>query len=279
MGGSRRVGRALALALTAGMFLAVVVVSDASAASAGSLDGEQFAGGATFTGTVADCDGVGTDSFDYHSEGTATGPYAGTYIEDGTVFLDASTRVVTGWSATFDITSSSGSVSGDKVWVNGQSGPDPFNLTAFCSAVNTDFDYGGASNLGYTAVAPTGTDVGTSNVQMNIGDGGNLTETFASTTFTPGTGDGSGKQCRSAENKRHHDAVKAENGLHHDNQAAEALRHRIALAAITKVTANQKAARDAEDKTHQQNDKAEAKRHHDAAKAENAVHHTNLKGC
>jgi hypothetical protein len=128
------------VALAAMAALGAVVVSSAGAArplQPPTLVGVSFSGTPTFSN--ASCSANGNGSFDYAVSGTASGPYAGTYSETGTVTVGPGSLnqlvhnpnpgpletsytlewygdgVATG-QATFSIDSPAGMVSGSKTW-------------------------------------------------------------------------------------------------------------------------------------------------------------------
>jgi hypothetical protein len=258
--------------------------STALGADPASLDGETFHGPATTTATRA-CDfSEATESFSYHSEGDATGNYAGTYSEDGTVTIDGSENVV-GWHADFTITQNgSVTVSGSKDF-----GPNTQGGSGFCGPDPGQNSEGSADGLVYNAQAPTGMDTGTSDAGVDSTfpeatltlaaiESGMLDETFTSTSFT--TGSPNVKQCRKSENQRHKGAVKSENMTHKSNHDSEEARHKQRLAEIKRLPKSQQAAaRRQEDATHKANEDAENKRHHDAVRAEQAKHRQMFRAC
>lgn len=176
-----------AIAIALGVCLAVMAAPGALAASP--LTGETFAGSAETTATL-DCtfSGQPTESFSYSSTGVASGPYAGTYSETGTVTLNSSEEVV-GFDATFTIASPGGTVQGTKSF-----GPQTVGGDGFCGPGMFQNSAGSATGLSYTATitAPDGTftDTGLSDAEVDSffaasGRVGRLTETFTSTGFGP----------------------------------------------------------------------------------------------
>ena len=93
---------------------------DAQAATPSSLTGETFTSqrvqGSTLTGT---CNGEG-GSFSFSVSGTAAGPFPGTFTESGS-FTALRDGFLTDFSSTFTITSTSGTVTGTKRLVGGNS--------------------------------------------------------------------------------------------------------------------------------------------------------------
>jgi hypothetical protein len=98
------------------------------------LTGETFLGGqfapgvSTVTVMSANCNPGGTSTFTYNAMGPSSAPYLGTYSETGTVTIGPQTiagtppsGIVTGWTASFTITSSAGNVTGSKSLMPGAS--------------------------------------------------------------------------------------------------------------------------------------------------------------
>src|SRR4051794_23051564 len=96
------------MSVVAGVITAAAVLAApaAFAADPASLDGEVFSGAATIT-NVSNCDGTGLAMVSYSSHGTATGPYAGSYTETGTVTEDEDNESIVNWAAHFVIMSPS----------------------------------------------------------------------------------------------------------------------------------------------------------------------------
>ena len=120
-----------ALVVLAGVALIGVVVPTASAKpppGPATLEGESFSGVPTVSNEV--CNSDGTSTFDYSVAGVASGPYAGTFTETGSVSVTPQTtqhetEVLLGTleytsgglaslNATFTIQSSAGTVTGTK---------------------------------------------------------------------------------------------------------------------------------------------------------------------
>ena len=117
--GGRRVQYLL---LTGCLILGVLGLGavDAQAATPSSLAGETFTSqrvqGSTLTGS---CNGEG-GSFSFSVSGTAAGPFPGTFTESGS-FTALRDGFLTDFSSTFTITSTSGTVTGTKRLVGGDS--------------------------------------------------------------------------------------------------------------------------------------------------------------
>ncbi|MEA2410400.1 MAG: hypothetical protein QOC77_961 [Thermoleophilaceae bacterium] len=190
-------GRRGALPAALGVSIALVAAPGAFAASP--LTGETFSGPAQTTTTAA-CDfSQATESFSFNSTGTASGPYAGTYSESGTVTLNTNEDVV-GFDATFTIASPSGNVQGSKSF-----GPQTVGGSGFCGPSGTENSVGSATGLSYTAqiTAPDGTfnDTGLSNAQVESffaasGRTGTLSEDFTSTGFGSAGGPNAKSACK-----------------------------------------------------------------------------------
>src|SRR3954454_97864 len=171
--------------------LGIVLFAVPGAYDAVPLTGETFSGSGETTGTVA-CDfSQATERFSFTSSGTASGPYAGTYSESGTVTLNSSEDVV-GFDATFTISSPSGDVQGSKSF-----GPQTVGGSGFCGPSGRQNSEGQATGLSYTAqiTAPDGkfNDSGLSDAQVESffaasGETGTLAEDFTSTGFGPAAG-------------------------------------------------------------------------------------------
>ena len=123
---------------------------------------------------------LATNEGDYSvDQGVATGPYPGTFHEDGRFTVISG--VVADWTAHFIIYDATGAVvvSGDKTMVPGTGGPGAVNCMSSTPFTNSG---SGTATLSYTATLPDGSnDSGTSVV------GGNFTETndsMAGSTFS-----------------------------------------------------------------------------------------------
>jgi hypothetical protein len=131
---TRTFARALVVLATSGVLFVGVAALPASAAKPSpptSLDGESFDAIPTFSNEA--CNPGGTSSFDYSASGVASGPYAGTFSETGTVIIGQQTipnessfpvgtlswksGPVTALQATFTIQSPLGVVTGTKTLV------------------------------------------------------------------------------------------------------------------------------------------------------------------
>jgi hypothetical protein len=142
-----------------------------------------FAGGTGSTVVTSEnCNPTGTSSFSYRSTGIATGPYPGTYVEEGTVTIGPQifpgtpdTGVVTGWTASYTITSATGNVTGTKTLTPpppGATGTDAGSCTS--TGVEQRSAATGVANqpLAYTATITIATgeqfsDHGLSNASVN----------------------------------------------------------------------------------------------------------------
>lgn len=188
---NHRCGRATGLVATAvaiGLVLAPQAVAQAS-----SLDGE------TFTTTTTEANQSRDDMtcswqdgrIVFSLSGTATGPYTGTYREQGEITFDPYggtdetdyAMPVTGFQATFTIEDASGTqvVEGQKYFADGTTG-----LVDCPGPLFEDFESRGSiTGLGYAATLPGGaTDEGTSDVSWDWSFterwAGSFTQTFTS---------------------------------------------------------------------------------------------------
>jgi hypothetical protein len=96
------------------VLLAVVALAAVPAAAADTfvtLTGEEITANPATSTVSVQCGNPSTVS--YHAEGTAAGPYPGTFVEDGTVTFGAD-GTVQSFTATFTIDSAAGDVSGEK---------------------------------------------------------------------------------------------------------------------------------------------------------------------
>jgi hypothetical protein len=102
--------RTVAVLLLAGA--ALVAVPAAAADTLVTLTGEEVTANPGTSTVNVQCGSPSTVS--YHAEGTAVGPYPGTFVEDGSVTFGAD-GVILSFSATFSIDSPAGDVMGEKV--------------------------------------------------------------------------------------------------------------------------------------------------------------------
>lgn len=165
-----------------------------------SLAGEVFEDpGGSFDASNYACQSNGAGTFTLHAEGTATGPYPGTFVEDLTVSVAAipnppdTTSNLTSFHASFTITSAAGTVTGTKDLAAGGGG------FAWCAgAAGSGFSFGAFDTqaLTYSATIDAGgssyRDSGTASAQdaemPNNGTAifGPFTQTFlASNGVTP----------------------------------------------------------------------------------------------
>lgn len=166
--------RALGAVAATAVAIALMAAGVAQAAVA-PLTGETLTGFGSSTTTQ--CSGINPRSSytnTYDSSGTATGPYPGTYTEQGSVTVKNGR--VTAFAASFTIVSGTTTVTGTKTLSGGGSGV--CGLTGTVTWNNTAV---------YTATiqtpAETGTDSGESTVQGF--SGGTITETFVSAPCDP----------------------------------------------------------------------------------------------
>jgi hypothetical protein len=90
---------------------ALVAVPAAAAQTFVTLTGEEITANPATSTVSVQCGS--TPTLSYHAEGTAVGPYPGTFVEDGTVTFGSGGTVLS-FSATFTIDSPAGDVSGSK---------------------------------------------------------------------------------------------------------------------------------------------------------------------
>lgn len=135
------------------------------------LTGETLSG-AGFS-TTTPCTGINprssyTDTYD--SSGTATGPYPGTYTEQGSVTVKNGR--VRAFSASFTIVSGTTTITGTKS-LHGGNGTGVCGLTGTVTWTNDAF---------YDATITTPTDTGTDSGESHVDgfSGGTITETFVS---------------------------------------------------------------------------------------------------
>jgi hypothetical protein len=163
----RKPGRLLLLTVATGLLASLIAVTAVAAPQvpAPTLTGETFLGGlftaeqSSVTVTSASCNPSGTSSFTYQASGPATGPYPGTYTETGTVTLGPQTiagtppnGIVTSWTASFRITSPTGSVTGSKSLV-----PNGPQLPGICTDNGEFFPQRSAATGFQDALAYTAT--------------------------------------------------------------------------------------------------------------------------
>ena len=133
--------------------------------------------------TSGTCNPSGDTTYTFSVSGQATGPYAGTFTETGSVTIGAQTDEIPGspgqfrgpitaFSSTFDIVSPSGSVHGTKTLANVVLPPDAGNAGGCITTPSAQAGQILAGNLVYTAsiTAPGGsvvTDTGTSAADFN----------------------------------------------------------------------------------------------------------------
>lgn len=158
----------------------------------------------TVTGT---CNPTGMSEFEFEITGLATGPYPGTFIETGTIVLNAfgdpmnPVLAAESFESTFTINSPAGTVEGSKSLVG-------FEATSQGLCGTAAFPTGGADALRFTGTVSYTAEITTSTMEtgmdsgesfVNLGDsqrrndpltpnGFSFSETFASDT-PPGGGD------------------------------------------------------------------------------------------
>lgn len=139
-------------------------------ASAQAMSGETLFGQGTFNaqpGSTCNPDGTGTVNFT--ASGAATGPFAGTFTETGSVTFGPrpapnQLNVITAFSAQFEITGPNGSVSGTKQLGN-VTQSTPFGTFDFINQGECTQVVGRGTNyfiagVCYVATTPTGPDAG-----------------------------------------------------------------------------------------------------------------------
>ena len=159
----RNIRRASVFLALAGLLVAIAPGGSARADTPGppTLQGELLATTGELFDRGASCNPTGTTTQSFHWTGIASGPYPGTFVEDGTITIGPQTGIGAGrfgfqlgpvlsFDATFTIDSLAGSVSGTKHLVAPLS-PNPFplvqdapypNNTGMCTT------FSGASVLG-----------------------------------------------------------------------------------------------------------------------------------
>src|SRR5207248_10112857 len=159
----RNARRASVLLALAGALVAIAPAGPARAGLAGppTLQGELLATTGELFDRGASCNPTGTTTQAFHWKGIASGPYPGTFVEDGTLTIGPQTGIAAGrfgfqlgpvlsFDATFAIDSPIGAVTGSKHLI-APLDPNPFplvqdapypNNTAMCTTVS------GASVLG-----------------------------------------------------------------------------------------------------------------------------------
>jgi hypothetical protein len=210
-----------ALVVLAGVALIGVIAPTASAKPPpfpATLGGESFSGLPTFSNEV--CNPNGTSTFDYSVSGVASGPYAGTFTETGSVSvtpqtiqqsigvplgtLEYSSGSLASLNATFTIQSSAGSVTGTKtLTVSGNGNAACQNTAEFRSSILPSgtvpiiLRRAQSTGLAYSATIPvdsrTYCDSGTSTLTLDsfgTADFGtieppNFTESFSSPSGSP----------------------------------------------------------------------------------------------
>jgi hypothetical protein len=133
-----------------------------AAAQAPPLDGETLSGVPTVSNITCDLVAQPTPhsvgSFDFDVSGAAAGPYPGTFVETGTVQVDALNGATI--HASYTIDSPAGTVTGTKDAVNAFGNA----VFASCPAVGGIGDVVGAVGIPVTYHATIDSDTGTSNV-------------------------------------------------------------------------------------------------------------------
>jgi hypothetical protein len=148
--GGRKVNR---LAAVFGLVVVFVIGSTLSA-SAADLTGETFTWAGAGTNGSFFCNlSTGTMSYSVIRGGVAAGPFVGTFTENGNITFGGG--LVTGWTASFKIKSSSGAtlVTGTKALVAGGGGPATCNPGGPSCLVPMTGDASG--QLTYTTTLPT----------------------------------------------------------------------------------------------------------------------------
>jgi hypothetical protein len=190
--------------LAVAVCLAAVICVPVASAAVASLTGETLitseAGDPGTSELSGTCDPLGTSTFTFRVTGVAVGPYAGTFVEEGTFTVGPALSgfLVQSFASTFTITSAAGTVTGAKTLTGATSiGTGPCGAFAFGGTEAQAVDL--QTNLTYTAqiTTPTGTATDSGNSFLNYdetqlrgeaagGNGFSFTETFTSTSLVPG---------------------------------------------------------------------------------------------
>ena len=185
--GFRALMMVLAIALVAGT-LGPPAATRAQVPPPPGLGGERLATDdpATIVVTNALCNDAGTSTFTYQVSGVATGPYAGTFTESGTVTLGPLTpsfsKDILALTATFSIDSPAGQVTGSKELVPGPNADTGVCQERFVPPPRTNAT---ARDLRFTAtiVPPDGrtcTAVGSSTLSL-LKNNSTLADSFSET--------------------------------------------------------------------------------------------------
>ena len=182
---------------------ALITVPVASAATVAPLTGETLitseAGDPGTSELSGTCDPLGTSTFTFLVTGVAVGPYAGTFVEEGTFTAGPALSgfLVQSFESTFTITSATGTVTGGKTLTGATSvGTAPCGAFAFGGTEANAVDL--QTGLRYTAqiTTPAGTAADSGDSFLNYdesqlrgpaaqGNGFSFTETFTSTAPVP----------------------------------------------------------------------------------------------
>lgn len=193
--------------LAVAVCLAALITVPVASAAAAPLTGETLitseAGDPGTSELSGTCDPLGTSAFTFRVTGVAVGPYAGTFVEEGTFTVASALSgfLVQSFASTFTITSPAGTVTGSKTLTGATSiGTAPCGAFAFGGTEANAVDL--QTNLRYSAAitTPTGTATDNGDSFLNYdetqlrgepaqGNGFSFLETFTSTSFVPGVCD------------------------------------------------------------------------------------------
>lgn len=169
-------------------FAAVVAIAVAVAGGAATGYAASPLDGETFTSALPnpDVNSCSSGRISYGFGGTATGPFAGTFMESGTILFGA-TGAITFWHADFMITDTLGRVTtGTKDLATGGTGTASCAVTGFTAVASAT-----SSSLAYTSSVGTGVAQATVNFTANMSTGvaaGTLSEQFGAPPVTGGGG-------------------------------------------------------------------------------------------
>jgi hypothetical protein len=182
------------IGLVSALVVAQVAIADDSEASAAPLTGETLSaaeiGAGGDSSVTGECNPLGTSNFEFSVAGVATGPYPGTFTEQGTLSLNLAGFEPVSFDSAFTITSMAGTVTGSKS-LTGAIVPPVF---AACSEAGVADAFFFEGNVAYVAEITTSegtaSDSGEGRVDYSdtqirgVADvnGFNFVETFVSTS-------------------------------------------------------------------------------------------------
>jgi hypothetical protein len=190
--------------LLSALVVAHTAAADGSEASATPLTGETLSAAETSVGDVSTvsgtCNVLGTSTFEFLVSGVATGPYPGTFTEEGTLSLNLAGFEPVAFNSTFTITSMAGTVTGSKTRTDAIVPP----VFAACTEAGVADAFSFEGNVTYIAEITTSEGTASDNGEGRVDysdtqirgvagfNGFNFVETFVSTTGGDGDDDDDG---------------------------------------------------------------------------------------